>query len=292
VHLAYVFAMMYRYSLVPDDFSNYRGITLSPVISKLFEMVLLVQFEDQLSSDPLQFGFKRKSSCSHAIFAFKTTVDNYIKNGTTLSVCALDITKAFDILMDRLLPREFIGLLYDWFGKCFVCVCWCKAYSSWFQILAGVRQGGILSPVLFAVYMDPLIARLRSLGLGCRVLDEFFGCLFYADDILLMVHSNHSMQLILNVCDKFAEEFDMRFNGSKSVAMRVGNRYNENCAALQLAGKDIVYVSELKYLGICVSAAKLVQFSVEHLRLKFYRMFNCIYSKSKAANSKWSSLNL
>ena len=66
--------------------------------------------------------------------------------------------------------------------------------------------------------------------------------------------------------------------------MRVGNRYNENCAALQLAGNDIVYVSELKYLGIHVSAAKLVQFSVEHLRLKFYHMFNCIYSKSKAAN--------
>ena len=60
------------------------------------------------------------------------------------------------------------------------------------------------------------------------------------------------MQLMLNVCDKFAEEFDMRFNGSKSVAMRVGNRYNENCAALQLAGNDIVYVSELKYLGIRV----------------------------------------
>ena len=85
--------------------------------------------------------------------------------------------------MDKLLPREFIGLLYDWFGKCFVCVRWCKAYSSWFQFLAGVRQGGISSLVLFAVYMDPLIARLRNLGLGCRVLDEFFGCLFYADDI-------------------------------------------------------------------------------------------------------------
>jgi len=36
-----------------------------------------------------------------------------------------------------------------------------------------------------------------------------------------MAHSIHSMQLMLNVCDKFAEEFDMRFNGSKSVAMRV-----------------------------------------------------------------------
>jgi len=153
--------------------------------------------------------------------------------------------------MDRLLPREFIGSLYDWFGKCFVYVRWCKAYSSWFQILAGVSQGGILSNVLFAACMDPLIARLRNLGLGCRVLDEFFGCLFYADNILLMAHSIHSMQLMLNVCDKFAEEFDMRFNGSKSVAMRVGNRYNENCAALQLAGKDIMYVSELfKEFGV------------------------------------------
>ena len=170
---------------------NYRGITLSPVMSKLFEMVLLLQFKDQLSSDPLQFGFKSKSSCSHAIFAFKTTANHYIKNGSTVSVCALDISKAFDrvdhyklfnVLVDRSLSKEFIGLLHDWFGKCFVHVRWCKAYSCWFQILAWVRQGGILSPVLFAVYMDPLIARLKHLGLGCRVLDEFFGCLLYADD--------------------------------------------------------------------------------------------------------------
>ena len=101
---------------------------------------------------------------------------------------------------------------------------WCKAYSCWFQILAGVRQGGILSPVLFAVYMDPVIARLKHLGLGCRVLDEFFGCLLYADDILLMSHSIHSMQLMLHVCDKFAEEFDMKFNSNKSVVMRIGSR--------------------------------------------------------------------
>ena len=149
--------MLYKHSLVPDDFGkgiiilllknsdgnrltsdNYRGITLSPVMSKLFEMVLLLQFKDQLSCDPLQFGFKSKSSCSHVIFAFKTIVDHYIKNGSTVSVCALDISKAFDhvdhyklfnVLMDRSLSEEFIGLLYDWFGKCFVCVRLCKAYS-------------------------------------------------------------------------------------------------------------------------------------------------------------------
>ena len=100
MHLVYVFSMLYKHSLVPDDLGkgiitpllensdgnsftsdNYRGITLSPVMSNLFEMVLLLQFKDQLSSDPMQFGFKSKSSCSHAIFAFKTTVDSSGSNG-------------------------------------------------------------------------------------------------------------------------------------------------------------------------------------------------------------------
>jgi len=56
-----------------------RGFTLSPVISKLFEMVLLSRFKDDLISDPLQFGFKAKSSCSHAIFTVKTVIDYYVK---------------------------------------------------------------------------------------------------------------------------------------------------------------------------------------------------------------------
>jgi len=88
-----LFLMLYKHSLVPDDFGrgvvipllknvdgnkfttdNYRGITLSPVVSKLCDIVLLSQFKDQLTSDPLQFGFKPKSSCSHAVFTFKTVV--------------------------------------------------------------------------------------------------------------------------------------------------------------------------------------------------------------------------
>ena len=112
---------------------NYTGITLCPVISKLFETVLLSQFKAQLTSDPLQFGFKQKSSCSHAIFTFKTVVDYYVKNSCTVNICALDVSKAFDIvdhyklfniLMDRSLPRQFIALLSDWFAECFVCVRW------------------------------------------------------------------------------------------------------------------------------------------------------------------------
>ena len=139
---------------------NYRGITLSNVISKVFEMAMLLVFESQLTSDTLQFGFKQKSSCSHALFTLKTVVQHYVKQGSTVNICALDISKAFDrvdhfallqLLMDRQLPRNFIGVLLDWFTKCFACVSWGRTLSFWFSVLAGVRQGGILSPVLFAV---------------------------------------------------------------------------------------------------------------------------------------------
>jgi len=55
-----------------------------------------------------------------------------------------------NVLMDRSLPRQFIGLLSGWLAKVLS-----VSYSRWFQILASVRQGGIVSPILFAVYTDP-----------------------------------------------------------------------------------------------------------------------------------------
>ena len=83
-----------------------------------------------------------------------------------------------------------------------------EVYSRSFHIRAGVRQGGLLSPTLFAIYMDVLINRLRNCGVGCRLLDIFYGCLLYADDIVLLTHSVNSMRVMLAVCDKFVADFD------------------------------------------------------------------------------------
>jgi len=70
------------------------------------------------------------------------------------------------------------------------------AYSYFFPILAGVRQGGLLSPALFAIYMDVLVSRLRACGYGCKLLNDFFGCLLYADDIVLVAHTVSSMRFV------------------------------------------------------------------------------------------------
>jgi len=130
-----------------------------------------------------------------------------------VNVCAPDITKAFDCVdhsallqspMDRNLPRNFIGVLLDWLLKSFVCVRWGGILFFWYCITAGIRQGGILSPVLFAIYMDTLIKRLRSSGFGCKVVDKYYGCLVYADDILLLYYTANAMRVMLEICDEFA----------------------------------------------------------------------------------------
>jgi len=65
----------------------YRGITLTPAISKLFESVLLVMYEDSLYSDHLQFGFIKNGGCSHDLFGFTEAVKYYINEVAKFTVC-------------------------------------------------------------------------------------------------------------------------------------------------------------------------------------------------------------
>ena len=76
--------------------------------------------------------------------------------------------------------------------------------GQWFLILSGVRQGGVLSPYLYAIYVDDLINVLRGSGLGIHIGSVFVGSIFYADDILLLSPSCHGLQGLLGICDQYA----------------------------------------------------------------------------------------
>ena len=94
--------------------------------------------------------------------------------------------------------------MLNWFEKSCAYVRWGNAISFLFSISAGVRQGGLISPLLFAVYMDVLTNRLRKAGFGCKLVQQFYGCLLYADDIVMILNAIRQM---LRICDEFATDF-------------------------------------------------------------------------------------
>ena len=83
----------YGKSVTVEDF---RGISISPVISKVLEHCILDRYGIFLKSSDNQFGFKKESSCAHAVFALRSAINHYVALGTTVNVCAVDLSKAFD----------------------------------------------------------------------------------------------------------------------------------------------------------------------------------------------------
>src|SRR5207244_10352969 len=76
-----------------NDLNNYRGIALVPVISKLFEQVIMEICEPVLVTDDLQFGFKKGSGCSNALFVFSETVKYFNSKGSSVFAATLDLKK-------------------------------------------------------------------------------------------------------------------------------------------------------------------------------------------------------
>ena len=73
-------------------------------------------------------------------------------------------------------------------------VLWEGTYSDWFSVLAGVRQGGVLSPDFCGLYVDELIAILIASGVGCYYINRFAAALMYADDLTVLAPSLKSMK--------------------------------------------------------------------------------------------------
>ena len=92
--------------------------------------------------------------------------------------------------------------------------------SKKFSINASVRQGGLLSPVFIAIYVDTLIQKLKQTSVGYNINGQFFGCLFYVDDIILLAHTLRSMQKMQDICSEFALECEPKFNATNSIALR------------------------------------------------------------------------
>ena len=99
---------------------------------------------------------------------------------------------------------------------------WNGAMSHQFKTINGVKQGAILSPILFCVYIDGLLNLINNSGLGCPVGHLSFAGVGYADDVCMLSPSVTALQKLLYISENFAKEYDILFNTKKSICINIG----------------------------------------------------------------------
>ena len=129
-------------------------------------------------------------------------------------------------LINRKVPRELLIVLEKWFTSCYSCVKWETVFSAFYKLDTGVRQGGVLSPHLFCIYIDDVVKRVKSLSLGCNISHVCTSIILYADDLILLAPTVHALQRLLNACEQELNYLDMIINPKKSVCMRIGPRFD------------------------------------------------------------------
>jgi hypothetical protein len=211
-------------------------------------------------------------------------VDGYVNGGSTANICAIDLSKAFDKmnhhalfikLMNRQLPIELLLILESWLSNCYTCIKWYGVQSNFFKVNIGIRQGGVLSPCLFAIYLDDVVKRVCAHPYGSTL-----SIILYADDIILLSPSVQALQILLNICEIELLYLDMLINVKKSCCMRIGNRCNATCAAIvTMAGVNLPWVDEIRYLGIFIVKFKRFKCSTDKAKRSFYRAANAIFGK-------------
>ena len=199
----------------------------------------------------------------------KETMAYYSSNNGSVFCSFLDATKAFDrvhycklfkLLIKRQLPAHVIGLLINMYSNNLVRIAWGGVLSDYFSAVNGVKQGGVLSPVLYCVYIDDLLLALSKSSVGCYVGSNFVGALAYADDIVLIAPTATAMRKLLSICGEYATEYCISFNASKSKCLAVlpANRrelhsYLNECR-LTVNDQPIELVTSFQHLGHTITS--------------------------------------
>lgn len=162
------------------------------------------------------------------IFALKEILEKYNRQNSTMFMCFIDASKAFDrinheILFSKLsqrgVPMFLVRILVFWCAHQTMRVKWGNSTSAPFHVTNGVRQGGILSPFLFNLYMNDLSLILNACGTGCRVGDSVINHLMYADDLVIFSPYSAGLQQLLRICSQYGLDFNIKYNAKKKARL-------------------------------------------------------------------------
>ena len=167
-----------------------------------------------------------------------------------------------------------------WFRIHTTCVRFGSAISSFVSLECGVRQGGVLSPHLFNLYIDDVINRISNSKYCCNVRFACVSIFMYADDLILMSPSITVLQKLFKIVEDELMALEMSINPSKSSCIRFGPRHDALCANMTAHdGSDIPWVKSIRYLGIEMKSSRVFKCVFDTAKKSFYKAFNAIFGK-------------
>lgn len=251
--------------LHPND---YRGICVSSCLGKFFSLILnerLNRFtNDNKSLHPSQIGFLPGNRTADHIFTLKTLNDKYVnqvKNGK-IYACFVDFKKAFDSvwhegLFLKLLENKIGGHFYDLIknlysnSKC--AIKQSEHRTPFFSYSRGVRQGCILSPLLFNIYINELPNLFTETASDPFILPNGtkLSSLLYADDLIILSRSKHGLQNCLNQLHNWCNRWMMEVNLKKTNIMIFQKTTSKlQTPTFSLGNRMINVTQEYTYLGL------------------------------------------
>jgi hypothetical protein len=250
------------------DSTNLRPLAISDALSNMFEKLLLHYIDLVYTNHFKQFGFKKQSSCSHALFILKVALSFAKQKNKRLYAVAIDASKAFDkvnrtYLWVKLIEMEvhsaIVRSIILYYNESEIIINLNEENSAPFKSTIGVRQGGILSPRLFSIYIHDLITEISKMKVGIKVGRLSIDIIGYADDILLVSNIKSNVQKMLDKVEQYCNMYEIKVNGDKTVLLifnkwctRSKKELNEDGTNLTLTLQNIKLVESfsLKYLGM------------------------------------------
>ena len=245
-----------------------RGLTLLPVVYKLFEMIILEREKKWLHENNvisnLQGAAQESCSSVHVSLLLQETIDYNRSKGETVYMAFLDIQKAFDTVWVEGLIYKLFKLGMDPVTVCIINESFkdfqCTAYiagetSSWFNPQRGVHQGAPLSMTLYEIYIDELLRQLKSSSFGLRVMGLNATCPSYADDISTGTLSKTGLNELLRIANDYQRRWRYVFSPEKCVYMIWGTD-SEPDLSVKLGNIELDKVTSCKHMGIKISTDK------------------------------------
>jgi hypothetical protein len=203
---------------------------LLSVVSKVFTAMLNKRLAEFCEEKGLlveeQGGFRRGRGCTDQLFVLTDLLAGRRQAGKRTYACFIDVRKAYDRvwrdgLMKTLWEKGIRGrawrVIRSYYEDVKSCVRLQDGDTGWFGIDVGVRQGCVLSPLLFDLFIDAMAREVKALGLGVQGV----ALLLYADDVVLVAESD--LQKMLNAVAAFFKRWRLEANLSKTKVMAYGD---------------------------------------------------------------------